>query len=49
MSYSLIMQYCIKCHSQGYYATRQQILKNGGTLYDVAKVLSLRLFILGAS
>lgn len=48
MSYSLIMQYCIKCHKQGYYATRQQMLKHGGTLHDIAKVLALRLFILGA-
>lgn len=48
MSFKTIVSYCIKCQRQGYYATRQQMLKNGASLADVHKMLAMRLRILGA-
>lgn len=48
MPFRTLVRYAIKCHRIGYYATRQQMLKNGASLHDVAWVLAARLRILGA-
>jgi hypothetical protein len=48
MSFRAIVTYCIKSHRIGYYATRQNMLRNGASLQDVHKMLAMRLRILGA-
>jgi hypothetical protein len=39
---------CCMIQRVGYYAVRQMILNHGGTIYDVAEVLAMRLRILAA-
>lgn len=48
MEFRSLVKYSIKMRQCGYYAIRQQMIKNGASLYDVAKVLSFQLRILGA-
>ena len=48
MEFRALVKYTIQCHRIGYYATRQAMLKRGASLEDVAKVLTMRLRILGA-
>lgn len=43
LSFKQIITYMMKCDRIGYYASRQSMLKNGATQYDVAKMLALRL------
>lgn len=48
MPFKSLVVYCSKIQRQGWYATRQQMLRQGADLHDVAKVLAMRLRILGA-
>lgn len=48
MPFRSLVRYCIKSHRIGWYATRQQMIKQGASLADIHKVLAMRLRILGA-
>ena len=48
MSHLTRVQFALKVHRIGWYATRQSILRNGGSLHDVAWVLASVLTIQGA-
>ena len=48
MSHLTRVRFAIKVHRIGWYATRQSILRHGGTLHDVAWVLVSTLRIQGA-
>lgn len=48
MSHLTRVRYALKVHRIGWYATRQSILRHGGTLHDVAWVLASVLTIQGA-
>lgn len=48
MSHLTRVRYALKVRSIGWYATRQSILRNGGSLHDVAWVLVSTLIIQGA-
>lgn len=48
MSFRSLVRFAIKSHRIGWYATRQQMIKQGASLIDVHKVLAMRLRILGA-
>ena len=48
MSFRSLVRFCIKSHSIGWYATRQQMIKQGASLSEVHQVLAMRLRILGA-
>jgi hypothetical protein len=47
MNFVDIVRATIKMNRIGYYAARQEMLKNGATLKDVHKALVFRLRILG--
>ncbi len=48
LPYLLRVKLALKVKRQGYYATRQQTLRLGGNLHDVAFILANTLIIQGA-
>lgn len=48
MSFRSLVRFAIKSHRIDWCVTRQQMIKQGASLGDVHKVLSMRLRILGA-
>ena len=47
MPFRSLVAYALKCNQIGWFATRQQMLKNGASYKDLAHVLVFRLNILG--
>lgn len=48
MTFKDIVKATIKMNRIGYYAARQEMIKKGASLHDVALALTMRLRILGA-
>lgn len=46
MSFRNLIKYALNVNNIGWYATRQQMLKNGASMQDVAHVLVFRLNML---
>lgn len=49
MPFRSLVRYALNAKSIGWYATRQQMIKNGATMQDVAHVLVFRLNMLSTN
>lgn len=49
LNFKQLITYMMKCNRIGYYASRQNMLRNGASQHDVAKMLAFRLRYLSQS